>query len=90
MAATLSVGELYERLVVDPPRGYAEFYQEVKDLLKLAKDDFPKPEEGDYAESRYGDITLSLPTGALEMRLKVWYDKWFGTSIERVKLNEDV
>lgn len=43
----MSVGELYKRLVVLPPRDYHTYYQKVKDTLEEAKEEIPDVWEDD-------------------------------------------
>jgi len=71
----LTVGELYKRLVVDPPRNYPNFYQEVKDLLLMAKDDFPL------------DFEKTHTLGRRHWAFYKWFNKWLRQgSIETTKL----
>lgn len=74
MEATLTVGELYKRLVLDPPRTYPEFYQEVKDLLLMAKDDYPK----------YPLMGKGEPWSHREYN--AWFRKWFGSYLNQLSI----
>jgi len=74
----MTVGEFYKRLVVDPPREYADLYQLVKDLLLLSLHDFPKP------VMRWGGWGDNFAMGKYYTKTSIdeWVEKWFGTSIE--------
>jgi len=79
----LSVGEFYKRLVVDPPRNYPDFYQEVKDLLLMAKDDYPHVEDLPDKMIHRNDILEGL-----FFKRSDWFRRWFGTSIETTEVKQ--
>ena len=50
--------------------------------IERALKDFPKHEDGDLVEEGFGDVTVPIWTGAFEVRLDEWKEKWFSEFIE--------
>lgn len=73
------IGELEKRLVIDPPRTYHRLWREVKDLLLLAKRDFPqepKPPTLDPSDEELWETAMEL--AAWGVRVIAWSEKWLG------------
>jgi len=86
----LIIGELEKRLVIDPPKTYFKLWQEVQDLLKMAKDDFNENFLGravECVETYEEDWEIYYKPEVI----REWIEKWFGSlsSIETTKVEEE-
>ena len=61
----MTVGELYKRLVVLPPKKYHSYYQKTKDTIAEAKEEFD-------------DIMKTKNRATQRLCLLSWAWRWFG------------